>query len=68
MDSTDSTKQQEAVTCPSSGYSAPPSQSGQDQPWKKWFSSESLDTDKVMEEDKEPQQRQGQTDATTNMG
>ncbi|KAI0837550.1 hypothetical protein F5Y06DRAFT_270738 [Hypoxylon sp. FL0890] len=66
LQTTDSTNQQpqEAVLKPT-GYSAPPSLPGQIQPWKQWFTSESLDTDEDMEEDKELQHRRGFTQTTT---
>ncbi|KAI1409002.1 hypothetical protein F5Y13DRAFT_171313 [Hypoxylon sp. FL1857] len=61
-----STNQQpQEVSLTPAGYSAPPSLPGQVQPWKQWFTSESLDTDEDMEEDKELQHRRGFTQTTT---
>lgn len=50
------------------GFSAPPSQPGQQQPWKNWFSPQSLDTEEHMKEDEKPQTCQGWTQAVTNIG
>ncbi|KAI1137149.1 hypothetical protein F5Y05DRAFT_414311 [Hypoxylon sp. FL0543] len=55
---------QEGTLAPK-GYTAPPSLPGQIQPWRQWYTSESLDTDEEMEEDKELQHRRGFTQTTT---
>lgn len=50
------------------GNDLPPAKASQAQPWRKWYSADTLDTDKAGENDHKPTIPINQTQAVTNIG